>query len=73
MMLPIKTDPRWRKLAENPESFKEKVSVLPTRMLLSGLKIKSSSHTVEQLIDVAHDFFVKNEDVVSQDIESLFS
>jgi hypothetical protein len=71
-MLPGKTDPRWRKLVQNPEEYKSKVSALPTKMLLSGIKIKSGSHSVEQLIDVAVEFFKKNEQIVSKDIAALF-
>ncbi len=71
-MIPGKNDPRWRKLAQDPEQFKSKISALPTKMLLSGLKIKSKSRSADELIDIAYDFFVKNERVVADDIKAIF-
>ncbi len=72
-MLPGKTDPRWRNLVEHPEQFKDKVTALPCRILLSGFSMKIANSSVEETINAAYDFFVKNEKIVSTDIESIFS
>jgi hypothetical protein len=71
-MLPAKHHPHWKKLAENPESFKDKASGLPTKMLLSRLKIKGSNSSVDELIAIAHEFFTKNEKIVAADIKMIF-
>jgi len=71
-MVPAKTDPRWKQIASDPEQFKSKVLALPTKMLFSGLKIKSRSHSVDQLVNIAHEFFTKNEKIVAQDIKAIF-
>ncbi len=71
-MLPGKTDPRWKKLVEGPDSYKDKISSLATKVMLSGLKIKAPNHSVDELITIAFEFFEKNEKIVAQDIEAIF-
>jgi hypothetical protein len=72
MTIPAKSDPRWAKIASAPESFA--VTGFATRMLFSRLKIlktmaKGSS---SDAVDVAYDFFVKNEKIVGADLRLLF-
>jgi hypothetical protein len=71
-MLPAKTDPRWKKIVEDPDSFKDVISALPTKVMLSGLKIKAANKSADELITIAYEFFEKNEKIVAQDIESIF-
>ncbi len=72
-MIPPKTDPRWKKLVQAPDDFKTKVTSLHTRVMLSGLKIRATTNSLEQMIDNCHEFFVKNEKMVAADIDALFA
>jgi hypothetical protein len=72
-MLPSKFDPRWAKIANNPDAYKDKVSSLPTRLMLGALKIKVQREPLASRIDHAYDFFVKNQQMVANDIKALFS
>lgn len=72
-MIPAKTDPRWKKIVQNPEAYKDKVSSLATKMLFSGLKIKKMRSSEDELIEAAIAFFKKNERIVANDIKMLFN
>ena len=72
-MIPSITDPRWKQIVENPENYKSKVTALPTRVFLGFIKAKSKSTSQNELVKNAYDFFVKNEKVVKNDIDALFS
>ena len=71
-MLPAKIDPRWKMIAQDPEKYKAVVTGFPVKMLLSGLKIRGMTNSIDELIDETYAFFVKNEKVVTADIKALF-
>ncbi len=73
-MIPPKTDPRWAKLINNLGSVD--VTNLVTKMLMTQLKFfmswEQSEAKKQEAINIAYDFFVKNETIVKDDVKVIF-
>lgn len=73
-MLPKKSDSRWEKIVLNESS--ESLNNLATKMLLTRVRLHvkqdRSETKIKEAIDIAYDFFLKNEAIVKDDIEILF-
>ena len=73
-MIPPKSDPRWSRMLNN--IGKVPVNNLSTRMLMSRLKVMTldKADTARQhAIEVAYEFFLKNEAIVQDDIRQLLA
>ena len=73
-MIPPKTDPKWAKLVSNLGTVP--VTNLVTKMLMTQLKFfmswEQSEAKKQEAINIAYDFFVKNEAIVKDDIKVIF-
>lgn len=73
-MVPGKTDPRWKQIVTGNKEYN--FSGLATKMLMMRVKMitktDQSPAKVQEAIDIAHDFFMKNENIVKDDIKLLF-
>lgn len=73
-MLPQKSDPIWSKIIQNEGDVA--LNSLATKMLLTRVRLlvktDSSPAKMQEAVDIAYDFFVKNEAVVKADIDLLF-
>ena len=74
-MIPQKSDPKWTRFLSNME--KTPVSGLATKMLMARLKLMNwdkSEPMKQKAIDAAHEFFSKNETLVTirDDIKLIF-
>lgn len=73
-MLPHKTDPRWEKIVISDRDVS--LNNLATKMLLTRVRMMvkndRSENNIKTAIDIAYDFFLKNEAIVKADIEILF-
>lgn len=73
MIVPPKTDPRWRNIVL--EDAVSNFHALPTKMLMMRVRLLARDKTpqkVEEAIDIAYDFFSKNSGIVLTDIKLLF-
>ncbi|PWU19283.1 MAG: hypothetical protein C5B49_06025 [Bdellovibrio sp.] len=73
-VIPHKADHRWLKFilgAEDPpvSNLSTKMMMMRVRMILGG---GSSSERIQEAIDLAYDFFEKNELSVKEDIDAIF-
>jgi len=73
-MVPPKTDPKWTKLISNLDKFR--VTQLVTRMFFVQLKLITtwgeSAENKQKALNLAYDFFTKNETYVKDDIKLIF-
>lgn len=73
-MLPHKTDPRWEKIVTSDRDVT--LNNLATKMLLTRVRMlvkqDRSANKIKEAINIAYDFFLKNESIVKADIEILF-
>jgi len=73
-MIPPKTDPRWIKLFSNLDNIQ--ITQLPTRMLFIQLRLLTtwgeSVEKEQKAINLAYDFFSKNEAYAKDDIKLIF-
>jgi hypothetical protein len=73
-MLPEKNDPRWEKIITSDRDVA--LNNLATKMLLTRVRMlvkqDSSDAKIKEAINIAYDFFLKNESIVKADIEILF-
>lgn len=72
-MIPHKTDPRWKTLVESNTDYGLKG--LATRMMLTRARLigaKKDQQSVKAAIDVAFDYFTKNERNASEDVRAIF-
>lgn len=72
MTIPPKSDSRWKKLVT--ESNELELSGLATKMMLSRVRMiaKMNPQRINEAIDSAHEFFVKNEQMAQNDIKVIF-
>lgn len=73
-MIPPKSDPKWREIVVSRSA--EHFSALPTQMLMMRVYLLTrdgTSQKIDEAIDVVYDFFLKNENVVKEDILKLFN
>ena len=73
-MVPNRTDARWDKLVDSPESGTYQFLALRILMQRVTLKHKFGMSPAErgELLDEIHAFFVKNERLVGPDLQSIF-
>ncbi len=72
-MLPPKSDPRWVEVIKNIKNYN--FTNLPTKMLMMRIyliALDGTSQKIQLAIDIAHEFFSKNQNVVMDDIKILF-
>ena len=72
-MLPTRTDPRWRKLVENPKQYT--YNFLALKILMSRIALKAgsmSSADVDSTIDEVYALFQKHERLMATDIAAVF-
>lgn len=73
-MVPPKTSWKWQRFLDYMGTME--VSNLPTRMLVNRLKLKMAFEPGPAArvaaLDVAYDFFCKNEAAVADDIKRIF-
>jgi len=72
-MLPPKNDPIWKKIILDDRELK--LSTLPTQMLMMRVRLLARDRTpqkIEEAINIAYDFFEKNELITQADIKLLF-
>jgi hypothetical protein len=74
-MIPAKNDPKWIKFTRGLSTIQ--AANLPTRMMLSRLKLKLGNNPTDALrqevIASAWDFFTKNQASVADDIQKIFA
>lgn len=73
-MLPSKDDPRWRDLVIGKDEFALKT--LATKMLLTRVRQlvreNPSAERISEAVNIAYEFFKKNQHTVSGDITCIF-
>jgi hypothetical protein len=73
-MVPPKSDRKWQRFLDHISTVE--VSNLSTRMLVNRLKLKIAFEPTAAVkaaaLDMAHDFFCKNESAVADDIKRIF-
>ncbi|MBF0236769.1 MAG: hypothetical protein HQM12_03625 [SAR324 cluster bacterium] len=73
-MIPDKSNPKWKQLVTGalPHQFK----VVPAGMLISRLLRESqkdrSTANIERCVKEAHEFFIKYESLLGNDIKAIF-
>lgn len=71
-MIPQKSSPVWNELVSSAKDYQ--LSGLATKIMLMRVRqiVKNDSSKIQEAIDAAYDFFVKNNEVVSDDIKKIF-
>jgi hypothetical protein len=72
-MIPPKSDPCWEQIVLGEDSFQ--VQALPAKMLMMRVRLLAKDRTPQKIalaIEIAHDFFSKNSDILSADIKNIF-
>lgn len=72
-MIPPKIDPRWRALVQGTTDYALKS--LATRMMLTRARLMGSRKdetSVKAAIDVAFDYFTKNQETARDDVRAIF-
>lgn len=72
-MVPNKTDPRWIKIILDDNV--PLPSALPTKLLLMRVRLMAKDKTpqkIQEAVDIMHDFFIQNTEIVESDIELYF-
>lgn len=73
-MIPPKNDPKWQEIVKH--RCREKFFSLPTQMLMMRvylLTLDGTAQKIQEAVDVVYEFFVKNEDMVKEDLMQLFN
>lgn len=74
MAVPLISDPKWNRFVANLGSIR--ANELPTRMFVNRLKTKvildPSEAVKKSVINEAHDYFTKNQDLLKADIQLIF-
>jgi len=73
LMIPTKQSPIWKKIVDSQIDFH--LSGLATKMLLTRVRLmtKNDPEKISEAIDIAHDFFTRNEKLVSDDVKKIFA
>jgi hypothetical protein len=73
-MVPGKTDSRWKEIITSEQDLP--LNGLASKMMMmrvrTMLKMDSSDAKIKEAIDIAHEFFTKNEEMVKADLQNLF-
>lgn len=72
-MIPHKTDPRWKTLVQTNTDYG--VKGLATRMMLTRARLlgsKKDEPSLKAAVDVAFEFFTKNEQIARDDVRAIF-
>nr|WP_320131064.1 hypothetical protein [uncultured Holophaga sp.] len=70
MNIPPKTDPRWRALVVSQHEFQFKV--LATKIAFNRIKRvagQGGEASIQQAIELCHEYFTKNEKIAAGDLE----
>lgn len=72
-MVPEKNDPRWRRALTSEEGIALKS--LPSKLLISKLRFMlkedPSPQSLRHAVDMAHDYFSRNEEATRDDLRAL--
>ncbi len=73
-MIPDKSDPRWRNFVTNTKKhvFDNLAVKMMANRVQTMLSFDSSSEKITEAIDVAYNFFSKNEVMVKTDLDNIF-
>lgn len=73
-MLPDKNDPRWLALVTQQNEIP--LSAFATKMILMRVRLLAKAtedqKKTQEAIDIAYDFFFKNQHAVKEDIKTIF-
>lgn len=71
-MIPPKESPQWLEVVDSNQEYH--LSGLATKMLLMRVRLltKNDPSKIPEAIDIAYDFFSKNQELVFRDIEKIF-
>ncbi|MEN0059817.1 MAG: hypothetical protein AAGB31_13335 [Bdellovibrio sp.] len=73
-MLPDKLDPRWERLVRDQRDIP--LQGLATKMILMRVRLlvkaDPSAEKIQEAVNIAYDFFKKNEYSVQDDIKTIF-
>lgn len=71
-MVPPKDNSVWRIVVDSKTDYH--LSELATKMFLTRVRLltKNDPHKVAEAIDLAYEFFTKNEELLSNDIRKIF-
>ncbi len=72
-MIPPKSDPRWEQIVLGNEVFN--VQALPAKMLMMRVRLLARDRTpqkIESAIEIAFEFFSRNEKILIDDIKNIF-
>lgn len=72
MTIPPKSDSRWKKLVTDTSELN--LTGLATKMMVNRVRMiaKLNPQRLDEAVDSAHDFFVKNEQMIQDDIKVIF-
>lgn len=76
-MVPDKTHPIWKKIVLNSDSYV--FSALATKLMMMQVKIivehenNQKEDNIQQAIDIAYEYFKKNQSILKEDINYLFN
>lgn len=73
MIIPPKTNSYWKTLILGEDI--PQLHALPTKLLLMRVRLLARDKTpqkIEEAIEIAYDFFLKNQSIVQEDIKILF-
>jgi hypothetical protein len=73
-MIPEKSDVRWRAFVTNTKhySFDNLAVKMLAHRVYTMISLENTSAKIDEAIDVAHNFFCKNEVMVKKDLENIF-
>lgn len=71
-MIPEKTNPLWLEVVDTTKEYN--LSGLATKMLLMRVRLltKNDPSKIPEAINIAHEFFSKNKELVQDDIKIIF-
>lgn len=76
-MVPDKENPIWRRIVCHSEEYV--FSALATRLMMMRVKMiveyenDQQEQNIQQAIEIAYDYFKKNQSILSEDIKYLFN
>lgn len=76
LVVPDKNNPIWRDIVVHNEEYA--FSALATKLMMMRIKMivendnENHEKNVQDAIEIAHDYFVKNQTIVTSDINYLF-
>lgn len=76
-MIPEKNDPRWREIVISEREFEQmslasKMMIMRVRAMIKADESEPQPDKINEAIDIAHEYFVNNQESVEEDLNFLF-